>query len=353
MFASIMARTGLLPRLRALWKTDVDGACKPLRKDVRQLASRIDEIERELAEASSRARRSDRLATQLRLTAVLNDRQCAVLAELPRLLDAQRITADVGRAIDSAPLLTDPYDHAVVEGLLPADIYQLLLDAIPPTTFFHDRDPIKRDIRFPMEFGPTLTAMVWGFFDDVIRPAIRGAALGKFHVPLQRHFDEVFGPAFREQANAMPQSAIGGRLMLRGPGYHLDPHRDPKHTMLTCLLYLARPGDSEDYGTQIFRVTGDADASYKQTYYPEQEGHACELVKVVPFRPNSMLVFLNSRGAHGATIPADAPSGLERYSYQFYIAPLNEALAPLIKALPADRRVKWRSKPDRPGDHPG
>jgi hypothetical protein len=55
-------------------------------------------------------------------------------------------------------------------------------------------------------------------------------------------------------------------------------------------------------------------------------------------------VFLNSRGAHGADIPADAPADLERYSYQFYVAPLNEALSALIKSLPAAQRQKWRSK---------
>jgi hypothetical protein len=132
--------------------------------------------------------------------------------------------------------------------------------------------------------------------------------------------------------------------MLRRPGYHLGPHRDPKRSMLTCLLYLARPGDSETYGTQIFRVDNDADATYKQTYYPEDDGRACHLVKVVPFRPNSMLVFLNSRGAHGAHIPQDAPATLERYSYQFYVAPENEALGQLIRSLPQDRRVLWQSK---------
>jgi hypothetical protein len=345
MFETILLRSGLLPRLRALWKRDVDAACKPVRKDLRQLASRIGQLEHGLADTRTRAHRADRIATQLKLTAALNERQRAVVAELPRLLDEQRITRHIRRAVASAPLLSDPYEHAIVERLLPEDVYQLLLDAIPPVPFFHDRDPIKRDIRFPMDFGPTLTAMVWGFFDDVVaRRAIRTAVLEAFHEPLQRHFDAVFGAPFRLRATALPQSVSGGRLMLRLPGYHLDPHRDPKHTMLTCLLYLARPGDSETYGTQIFRVAGDADASYKQTYYPQQDGHPCELVKVVPFRPNSMLVFLNSRGAHGATIPADAPPHLERYSYQFYIAPEREALSALIKALPRDRRAMWRNK---------
>ena len=159
--------------------------------------------------------------------------------------------------------------------------------------------------------------------------------------------EEVFGADFLERARLLPQAASGGRLMLRRPGYHLGPHRDPKRAMLTCLMYLPRPGDSEQHGTQIFRVIGDEEADFKQTYYPEERGATCELVKVVPFRPNTMLVMLNSRGAHGATIPADAPADLERYAYQFYIAPRNDELAALIKSLPKPQRRMWQSKAAR------
>ncbi len=65
---------------------------------------------------------------------------------------------------------------------------------------------------------------------------------------------------------------------------------------------------------------------------------------MVPFKPNTMLVSLNSRGAHGATIPADAPADLERYTYQFYVAPGNEALSALIKSLPPAQRAMWRNR---------
>ena len=58
-----------------------------------------------------------------------------------------------------------------------------------------------------------------------------------------------------------------------------------------------------------------------------------------------MLVSLNSTGAHGAMIPTDAPADLERYTYQFYVAPLNEALAALIKSLPSEQRAMWSNKP--------
>jgi hypothetical protein len=72
--------------------------------------------------------------------------------------------------------------------------------------------------------------------------------------------------------------------------------------------------------------------------------HSCDLAGVVPFRPNTMLVFLNSRGAHGATIPGDAPGETERYTYQFCVAPENAALGALIRELPAERRTMWQNR---------
>ena len=42
--------------------------------------------------------------------------------------------------------------------------------------------------------------------------------------------------------------------MLRRPGYKLTPHLDPKRATMTVLLYLARPGDSEQFGTSLYSV---------------------------------------------------------------------------------------------------
>jgi hypothetical protein len=346
--------------LHRLVHPDGDAATDLLRKEVRRLTARLDQmkdlervvlrldrIEEALRAASEVAHRAERTASQARLVPMMNRRDRARIERLPSVLDDARIAAHVGTAIASSPLLMDPYEHIVVERLLPQDVYDLLIACIPPVEFFGDRDPIKQDLHLPMDYGPDLSEQVWGYFDDVIsKRVIRPAVLEAFHAPLQRHFETVFGAGAVDRANLLPQSVSGGRLMLRRPGYHLAPHRDPKRVMLTCLLYLARNGDSEAHGTQIFRVQDDSEAGYKQTYYPEEEGHRCELVRVVPFRPNSMLVFLNSRGAHGATIPRDAPADLQRYTYQFYVAPQREALSALIKTLTPEQRARWQNKAD-------
>ena len=357
MFITIAKRTGLVDYLRSAVKRDAREALKPVQHDLGALQGQLAAIQKQLvqvettlAELTERSARGERVALQAKSILRLDGAHRDLVAQLDTLLDEPTIASHVERAIAAATLHTDPYPHIVVEELFPSAFYKLLRKAIPPPAFFGDQDPIKQNLRMPMEFGPALSVRVLNFMDGVIaRNVVRPAVIRKFHEPLQRHYDVIFGPGFRERASNMSQSVSAGRVMLRRPGYHLSAHRDPKRSMLTCLMYFASPKDSDAYGTDIFRVLDDREATYTQTYYPEENGSTCELVKRVPFRPNTMLVFLNSAGAHGATIPADAPATLERYTYQCYIGPSQDALNELIKDLPPERQAMWRSKSEALG----
>jgi hypothetical protein len=105
--------------------------------------------------------------------------------------------------------------------------------------------------------------------------------------------------------------------MLRRPGYHLEPHLDPDRVVVTCLIYFARPGDDESFGTSFYRINGDPVINRRNTFFPRDEGYSCDLVKTAPFTPNTAVAFVNAGGAHGAGIPRSAPKGTERYAYQF------------------------------------
>ena len=351
----ITSRFGILDRLRAAWKQDVRQRTDPLRSDLTHLvetvhrqeadrAQSIDALQARIAEMVERQAALEHRAELLRHIVLRNEKHHDRLAGLQELLDPSRVIAHVREAIERAPIEHDPFPHAVVEDLLPADLYNEVVRAIPPKVFFSG-DPQKLNLRLPVDEAPALTCRVWGFVEDVIaRTAIVPAVIDKFKEPLRSHYATVFGPEMCDRAEALPQAPSGGRIMLRRAGYHLAPHRDPKRSMVTCLMYLASRTDQGQYGTQIYRVDGDREAAYMQTYYPEQHGARCELVKTVPFRANSMLVFVNSGGAHGARIPDDAPAELERYSYQFYVAPGLDELAALIADLPPDRQAMWRDR---------
>ena len=65
----------------------------------------------------------------------------------------------------------------------------------------------------------------------------------------------------------------------------------------------------------------------------------------VAFKPNRMLVFLNSVGAHGAHIPPDAqPATLERYAYQFRLGADGRSIKAIRAKLTPEQRAYWAGK---------
>ena len=69
-----------------------------------------------------------------------------------------------------------------------------------------------------------------------------------------------------------------------------------------------------------------------------------EVVREVPGRPNSAVVFLNSTGAHRASIPSDAPPETDRYIYQMQLGPEPAVRAALNARLPAEHPRRLAQK---------
>lgn len=259
--------------------------------------------------------------------------------QLESLLEPDRVRAHVSRAIAKAAIHTDPFPHLVIEKWLPPDVYHRVIDALPPAVFFADRDESRQRLTVPFGVAPAYSRRVWQFVAREVVTGMVGPAL-----------TDKLGPTIREYLHSycaeMPEDVdlslhvSHGRIMLRRPGYTIPPHRDPRWGFVSCLVYLARPGDNEAHGTQLYRVRDDEEAPSDKPFYIDES--RCELVKDVPFRANTMLVFLNSEGAHGASIPADAtPATLERYLYQFRLGPTNAAMAGLLKCMPDEKRPLW------------
>lgn len=314
----------LLPDFRRMWTRDVDERVLGLNDKLARLQADVSMLRRRLAVKE------------------WEEGRAPMLAGLEGRLAADRIDAHVRRAIADAELRVDPTPHVVVSDLLPADFYGVLREAIPPSELFPDRDPVKQDLEMSsLDGAPDLTRIVWRFFDErVVRDTLAPALLDRFRDALSAHYAETGGEPFGASAAAIPHQPVAGRILLRRPGYHLRPHLDPKRVAITGLLYLAKPGDSERYGTQLFRVSRPFVAPVMKTFFPEDAGLTCELVGTVPFRPNTLLAFVNSRAAHGATLPPDAPLQ-ERYSFQFYIKPDDGRLKKLLAALPEEVRAAW------------
>ena len=320
-------RRVLLPDLRRVWTRDLDARLK----DVHQSLTRV---EAEIAQL----RRTNRQLVLSEWTA----RRAPLLQQLDARLSADAIRGHIRQAVATSAIATDPTTHVVIESIVPPDFYELLLDAIPPAEAFPDRDPVKQDFKMDaLDGAPELTRRVWRFFDEqVVRGIVAPAILERFREGVIDHYAETGEREFGERAAAIPHRAFAGRIQLRRPGYQLRPHLDPKRVAVTGLMYLARHGASEAYGTQLFKVDRPFVASGMKTFFPEEAGLRCKLARDVPFRPNTLLAFVNSRAAHGASLPPGAALE-ERYAFQFYLKPDDGTLKKLLKDLPADARASW------------
>lgn len=331
-----------------------------LRETLASLAQQIEANTRELrtvsdALASLKLQQSQLRAMALR-DAELDEAEAALTAAIAR----PDVQTHVERAIKGSVLHREPFPYAVIDDLLPRDLYDALIAGIPPVELFADRPANKQQLKVPFRMAPEYSRRVWRYMADVVVPRfITPEVIQKFHAVLDDWVRENW-PALGDNplSGVVRLHSSDGRILLRTNGYRIPPHRDPKWGFLTVIIYLARPGDDEAWGTRLYTVKDDAASGApipQQVIAPGAKARGaapdwidpndCVFVEDVTFKPNRALIFLNSHGAHGAEIPEDAqPAQLQRYIYQFRIGPSGPAINTMMEALPEERRPFWAGK---------
>ncbi len=325
--------TAALSMLRPRTLARLARSHQDLQRQVETLAEHVHELR------TAALREQQRQAIARTDTAQVADR-----ASLDTVLADPRLPGHVAAAIAAAPIELEPFPHCVVDGLLPAAYYDALIAGLPPVELFADRPINKQQLTVPFERAPQYSERVWEHMsryvaDQVIAPPVAD----KFRALLERWLHEVLPEGHKAALDGLELSCSDGRILLRRRGYRIAPHRDPKWGFITCLLYLARPGDDERWGTQLYAVDHDAEARDASPHWIEET--QCRLVRDVTFLPNRALIFLNSRGAHGAIIPEDAkPEDLERYAYQFRVGAERRSIDRLLSGLSPEHRAPWTGK---------
>jgi len=250
---------------------------------------------------------------------------------------AQKVTA----AIERAEYHATPFPYTVIDNFLPPVFYDALLEGIPPVALFESKPIGKQHLDVPFAMAPLYSQRIWRFMaNELIPKVITPALLTKFRAEIDEWIRRNWPDVPPESIEVRPS---GGRIMYRRRGYRIRPHRDPKWSFITCILYLAFPGDDESWGTQMYAVRNDREATSAAPYWIDEQD--CTMVEDVKFVPNRMITFLNSDGAHGAFIPPDAqPENLRRYIYQFRLGPTQDWVAKLKAMLPEEKQPLWAGK---------
>ncbi len=314
-------------------------------RETDELATQVTGMNARIAELTKTIELLALRESQLRAVATVDAALQDAVADLASVCDEDVIIRHVREAVARSQLVLDPLPYLIVSNVFPSDFYDALIRGIPPYELFADRPRNKQQLKVPLAYGPAYSRAVWTFLVDVaLERSFQAAVVEKFRKPLGEWIAREW-PQLASDPLGPPMQlhSTDGRILLRGRGYHIQPHRDPKWGFVTVLLYLARRGDSEQWGTQIYAVNDDAPADTISPHWISPD--KCRLVADVPFRRNTVLVFLNSYGAHGASIPDDAePADLQRYVYQFRIGPTKAAIDALVTMLPVDRRAEWEGK---------
>ena len=290
----------------------------------------------------------DQLSTRIEQLAIIETSYWeheTVKSRVNATLDAESVGAHVRAAVDMAPVEMEPFPHIVVTDWLPKPVYDTVIHAVPPPIFFAGREERRQQMKVPFTLAPVLSQHAWRFLSNHVVSASLCDALNEKFAAIIRGYVRTFCPDLPPAVD-LTLHASDGRIMLRRPGYVIEPHRDPKWGFLTGLVYLAGSGDNEAYGTQLYRVRDDVDAPSDKPYYIDSA--RCELVKSIPFRPNTLFVFLNSKGAHGASIPADAvPPDLIRLVFQFRLGLSEAAMRQILRHMPPEQQTVWAGAKSR------
>ena len=259
-------------------------------------------------------------------------------------IDHARVRAHVRAVVAAAPLESDPCPHIVLDDLLPDDAYDALVAAIPAPLFFEHLGVDRQDLKIPFKFTPRYQREVWQAFETrIVMNALVPALTDKFHDSLDLLVRTQWPGVVDSMADAgISLHLVAGRVMRRRPGYEIKPHRDPLWTFMTCILYLTKRDDLQLYGTQLCRLQQERESPTRSPLWIDER--EVEVVREVPGRPNSAVVFLNSTGAHRASIPADAPPETDRYIYQVRFGPERSVRDALIARLPAEKAQRWIQK---------
>lgn len=168
-------------------------------------------------------------------------------------------------AVEAAPILSDPWSHAILSNVWPVDMYAELIaqrpswdEMVPLSNYTPNRRMIW------LEQDSEVANAYWRGIRDELFPSLAEAVQRKFNVRGSRW---------------------GGQLVRDLVGYNLRAHTDMPHRVVTTLLYLPETAEHADRGTVLLRGKD-----------PDPEGQDrdpadFEQVKIVPYVPNTGLVF--------------------------------------------------------------
>lgn len=302
----------------ALVDAQVETTASAVKQQLRDVQRAIDGIDARLADVT---RRCAQLVAIAETQAKDVDREASVY----RLLDSERTSKHVAAAVAAATLETAPFPHLVVDSVLPSDLHQALVRALPSPVLFEDRRADDQQVKVPPRLASPLSYRLWRFLGrDVVNGELQDAIIDRFQEPLSSLLHSDWPDV---ELRHVGFDSTNNHILRQQAGHTGPSHRQDVWGWLTAILYLAGPENTGGAGTELHRTEGTERSA-------------------VAFVPNRLLVFLNEPGTACRPIPTDV-NDVERYTYQYRIGPDATSVDALTARLTPEARGRWETKAKR------
>jgi len=277
---------------------------------------RFDQAEAALVMAANLAPDDEDIGKQRQTVALQRTKMAAetlpraatpVAASAP--LGCDTITEHLVTRVAAAHRVDVPFVHFGVGELLPAPVYDRFLDAIEAFSAWR----WGASGYYPDRAGASLEEIVGGtqlapLADAFHSPHLLDAIVRTLGADPQRAF-------YRDQGFKL---RISTRITRDRRRYALGPHRDHIIRFGSLLVFLARPGQSEELGTCLYRPKSPV--AYLD-HGIHRDFAEFDRIKSIPFRPNSALGFANFGPAYHGVEPVNVDGPRDVIQLTIYAEP--------------------------------
>lgn len=260
---------------------------------------------------------------------------------------------DVFNRLDQAVVIDEPFPYVVVENFLEPDVCQKLLGEMPSLDVLTRGEPLESNKRFTLSqkecLGHIQISETWR---EVLRQGMSQEFLNRIVRLFGSHISREF-PDFSQRFAALPKLRVLPRSSDKRPSdtVGLDaqiavntpvltegttvrgPHLDRTNKLFIGLLYL-RPEYDDSVGgdLELYAPTDPQPTFGPKRMLPRE---AVKLIRTVPYRCNTLVLFLNTPQAlHGVS-----PRGTTRHP-RYFLNLVGEMSEPLFDIPILDVTVK-------------
>lgn len=191
--------------------------------------------------------------------------------------------------IENVVIEKDPYPHFVITDFFPQFFYEELL---------------KNDISVDQMINLKESKRVGSGYSDSryvlkLEKELNSLKTNKtFYENLAKYIEYFLSNLLLQKFNQPTQNVITDILYTKDyKSYSLGPHTDKRTKVLTSLIYLPKDNNSKNIGTSIYVPK---DRTFRCPGGPHHKLENFELVKTIPYLPNTMFCFLKTDNSfHG------------------------------------------------------